>query len=320
MRLFYDVDLQRFILGPNTTQELPSISVKRSPNTPIQIQFFHSGNPTPIELASGATGVFEVKETGKYDADAVTAALSWVKSGSGVTTLYTLVLDLMNEALDALLGVNDPVTCTSTFGTDVINATAHGLLAGQIVQFQTTDTLPAPLEPNTDYFVINPAANTFQVSLTNGGAAINLTNDGTGTHKFRRTDNDVVSINLMAALQYVESGNTNESQTLVFTLVNDVCRDEDTSVPPTPEDVVLNVRAGKEGIANGTDTGSVVFDTPFAGGANVCVVVSIAKPAAGDNIFATVKEDTVDETGFDYDLSAEVPATGYLLNYMAVAV
>jgi hypothetical protein len=39
---------------------------------------------------------------------------------------------------------------------------------------------PAPLVANTEYFVINPSGQTFQLSATSGGAAINITDTGTG--------------------------------------------------------------------------------------------------------------------------------------------
>ncbi len=40
--------------------------------------------------------------------------------------------------------------------------------------------LPTPLAANTDYYVVNSGAGTFQLSLTQGGAAVTLTDSGTG--------------------------------------------------------------------------------------------------------------------------------------------
>lgn len=319
MRLFFDLDKGKFVLGPGTTQELATMDQKRSPNAQIEVQFLR--NVTPQELPSGATGIFEVKESGKYDANAIFRAGSWVKTGTGTDTIYTFTLDLMTEAGDLLLGVNEPIEVTSTFAADTLNAAAHGLLDTQKVQFSTDDTLPAPLEPNTDYFVVNAAANTFKVALTSGGTAINLTDDGTGTHEVRRIDNDAASVNLMAAMQYVAGGKTIESQTFVFVYRNDVVRDGDTSPVPDPADVVLNVRAGKEAIGSAADSGSVVFDTPFAGGLTYIVTLTVGKPTAGGaGISATLVEDSVSETGFDYELDADTPDGDYTLNYMAVAI
>lgn len=318
MRLFFDLDLQKFVRGPGTTQEKSEIEQKRSPNAEIEIQCLRV--VTPQELPSGATGVFEVKETGKYDANSIFRAGSWVKTGTGEDTIYTFTLDLMTPAGDLLLGVDEPQNVTATFGTDTLNATDHGFDNGDIVQFSTDGTLPAPLLANQDYFVINTATNTFKVSMTSGGSAVDITDNGTGTHQVRRTSNDESSINLMAAMQYVAGGKTIESQDLVFVYRNDIVRDGDSSPPADPEDVVLNVRAGKEAITNGTDSIVVTFSPAFAGGANVVAVATVACPSGGDNIFATVDDSTVSETGFTAKLSAPVPATGYKLHYQAVQI
>lgn len=319
MRLYYDLDRQKFVLAPGTTQVLTSIDQKRSPNASIEIQFLRG--VTPQELVSGASGIFEVKESGKYDANSIFRAGSWVKTGTGADTIYTFTLDLMTDEGDRLLGVNDPIVVTSTFAADTLNATAHGLLDTQKVQLSTTGTLPAPLQENTDYFVVSAAANTFKVSLTSGGAAINLTDDGTGTHEVRRIDNDASSINLMAAMQYVAGGQTVESQDIVFVYRNDIVRDGDTSPVPDPADVVLNWRGGKEVIPSASSGESVLFDTAFAGGLTYVITLGVGKPTTGgDNISAHLVEDSVSETGFDYELTNPTPDANYKLNYMAVAI
>lgn len=319
VRHYFDLDLGKFVLAPGTTQLLESIDQKRSPNAEQEIQFLRG--IIPQELADGATGIFEVKENGKYDANSVFRAGSWVKSGTGIDTLYTFVLDLMTPAGDLLLGVNDPIEVTSTFAADTLNATAHGLADTNKIQFSTTGTLPAPLKPNTDYFVRDSAANTFKVALTSGGAAINLTDDGSGTHEARRIDNDTASVNLMAAMQYVAAGKTVESQDIIFVYRNDIVRDGDSSPVPEPADVVLNVRAGKEDIPSASEGESVAFNTPFAAGLSYVITLGVSKPTAGgDNIMAFLVEDSVSEAGFDYELSAPVPDGDYKLNYMAVAI
>jgi microcystin-dependent protein len=71
---------------------------------------------------------------------------------------------------------------TFTNGTDRVNWAAHGLGEGDVFKFTTTGAAPAGLTAGTTYFVINPTANDFQVAATEGGAAINFTDDGTGVH------------------------------------------------------------------------------------------------------------------------------------------
>ncbi len=73
-----------------------------------------------------------------------------------------------------------PVTADAA--TERLTKAAHGLAAGTRVRFTTADTLPGGLALNTTYYVVNPTLDTFQVSATPGGAAVNITNAGTGAH------------------------------------------------------------------------------------------------------------------------------------------
>lgn len=65
----------------------------------------------------------------------------------------------------------------------VVTWTAHGLAVGTPVVFTSTGTLPAGISPGVTYFVAAtpaPAANTFSVAATPGGAAIATTTAGSG--------------------------------------------------------------------------------------------------------------------------------------------
>lgn len=64
----------------------------------------------------------------------------------------------------------------------VITWTGHGFSNGQAVAFTTTGALPTGLSANTTYYVVNATTNTFQVSATVGGAAINTSGSQSGTH------------------------------------------------------------------------------------------------------------------------------------------
>lgn len=63
---------------------------------------------------------------------------------------------------------------------DLVGITAHGLPAGAKVSFAGITTTTGIVN-GTDYFVINPTANNFQVATTLGGAALPLTTNGTAT-------------------------------------------------------------------------------------------------------------------------------------------
>lgn len=66
--------------------------------------------------------------------------------------------------------------------TDVVKCTAHGFANGdQVVLWDGTDTLPTTSSVGTIYFVITSTTNTFQLSLTSGGAAIDFTVAGSGS-------------------------------------------------------------------------------------------------------------------------------------------
>lgn len=67
-------------------------------------------------------------------------------------------------------------------GTNTITMTGHVFVDGQGVVLTSTGTLPAGLASNTQYYIVNAAANTFQLSLTINGTPIDITTQGTGTH------------------------------------------------------------------------------------------------------------------------------------------
>lgn len=74
-------------------------------------------------------------------------------------------------------------TCTITIATPgVITLASHGFAANQEIEFTTTGALPTGLSAGTKYYVRNPAANTFEVSATSGGASINTSGTQSGTH------------------------------------------------------------------------------------------------------------------------------------------
>lgn len=66
-------------------------------------------------------------------------------------------------------------------GADTIAVTVSGLEVGMIVRFTSSGGLPTGLTAGTAYYVID-AVNPIQVSATRGGATVNLSTQGTGTH------------------------------------------------------------------------------------------------------------------------------------------
>lgn len=77
--------------------------------------------------------------------------------------------------------------------TSISNATpavfalnSHGLSVGDAIVLSTTGALPTGLTVGTVYYVITAGfgANSFEVSTTLGGSAVNTTGAGSGTHSF----------------------------------------------------------------------------------------------------------------------------------------
>lgn len=72
---------------------------------------------------------------------------------------------------------------SNSAGTLLITANGHGYSANLPVDVyaETGGTLPGGLSAGTTYYVRNPATNTFELSLTSGGASIAYSSTGSGT-------------------------------------------------------------------------------------------------------------------------------------------
>ena len=83
----------------------------------------------------------------------------------------------------------DANSCGDTFTVSiaspaVITRNNHGFVAGDQVVFSTTGALPTGLNNRTRYYVLSTGltTNTFRVSTTNGGTAVNTSGSQSGTH------------------------------------------------------------------------------------------------------------------------------------------
>ena len=74
------------------------------------------------------------------------------------------------------------VVTVSIASPGVVTWNAHGLAANTAVVFTTTGALPTGLVAGTTYYVTSPTTNTFQLSATSGGTAINTTGSQSGVH------------------------------------------------------------------------------------------------------------------------------------------
>jgi hypothetical protein len=76
----------------------------------------------------------------------------------------------------------------TTLTNDQLFSVAHGLVdTDRVMLFNVfSETLPTGLTEGTIYFVVSSAANTFKVSLTSGGAAVDITAVGGGEGYFQK--------------------------------------------------------------------------------------------------------------------------------------
>lgn len=96
-----------------------------------------------------------------------------IENYSSGTTCYHQY-SYTNSALD---NTNAPVTFQGT--ADTVTRASHGYQNGYQIYFDTIDTTTG-ITPGRVYFVVNATTDTFQLSLTSGGSAIDLIGDGTG--------------------------------------------------------------------------------------------------------------------------------------------
>ena len=93
-------------------------------------------------------------------------------------------LDLQGTTIEWKRGTaahtTDQATNVNT-GTDTITATAHGLSTNNVVHLSSSGTIPGGLATRTKYYLVNVTANTYQLSLTEGGSAVDITSTGSGT-------------------------------------------------------------------------------------------------------------------------------------------
>lgn len=107
------------------------------------------------------------------------AAISTTSAGSGVHTATAHV----HREYEAIAGARSTVTLSNA-SPGVVSWPAHGRQPNDPVVFTTTGGLPAPIVAGQTYYVTATSFSSeqFTVASTVGGAAINTTTAGSGTH------------------------------------------------------------------------------------------------------------------------------------------
>lgn len=113
--------------------------------------------------------------------DAVETIAAWASG-----TIYVLGdqkrSDTTHRIYESAIGASLGTITVTIAAPGVVTSTAHGLAANTKVAFTTTIALPTGLSANTIYYVRNPAANTFELSATSGGASITTSGTQSGVH------------------------------------------------------------------------------------------------------------------------------------------
>tara|TARA_A100001037_G_scaffold40271_1_gene31339 strand:+ start:1945 stop:5097 length:3153 start_codon:yes stop_codon:yes gene_type:complete len=92
-------------------------------------------------------------------------------------------------------------------GTDVITKTDHGWSNGQKIRYWNMGgTTAAGLTDGEEYYVIDAATDTFKVSATSGGSAVNITGTGNNDQIFTELAGTVKSITNAAGTRYTGVG------------------------------------------------------------------------------------------------------------------
>jgi len=110
--------------------------------------------------------------------------------GNGVNRININGNSISNGVDGIRLEESSKTVTISNASPAVITSAAHTLQAGTQIRFTTTGTLPTGLSLLTTYYILAGTTLTkdsFTVSLTDGGAAINTSSAGSGTHTIRYT-------------------------------------------------------------------------------------------------------------------------------------
>lgn len=151
-------------------------------------------------------------------------SITYVDSAGDTQTVTATVYDVLsnhdpaavilayNQTWPSVRGHTDDVkitykagyatTAVPTFGSDILTVGNAIFTDADIVRLSTDQgDLPAPLAANTDYHVRDVSGSTLKLSATAGGAAITLTDDGTGTHYIGI--NGIIPARVRAAIKLV---------------------------------------------------------------------------------------------------------------------
>lgn len=156
-----------------------------------------------------------------------------------------LLAAITSNALDGSAPVPNGVGATATASTDLIAATGHGLNINDQIVFTSVGTA-TPLATGTVFYVSSDTftANSFKVSTTKNGAAVNISADGTVTFRKRQALTKGLVDDLLQSVY--DSGGISESATATL-LVGSAQRRAVTNAYVTAGNYVMKELTGNVG-------------------------------------------------------------------------
>lgn len=132
--------------------------------------------------------VYRVMELGFTRPDPAQIRCGLLRSGLSLATSSAIKDVIAGEAVPdnptngyARQVFGQQITVVDVTG-NTLTIPEHNRTANQEFFLISSGTLPSPLAALTPYYVISPSTNTLQLSATSGGAAIDITSTGSGTH------------------------------------------------------------------------------------------------------------------------------------------
>ena len=140
-------------------------------NELVQSALYATPTPSAHQLFSHTTSLVDVMWKMEM-ADFADVSSPDVTGPTGGITVPTVMANVGNA-----------LTSISNASPAVVTKNSHGRSNGDRVELTTDGTLPTGLSPNVGYYVVNATTNTYELSLTSGGASINTTSAGSGSHR-----------------------------------------------------------------------------------------------------------------------------------------
>lgn len=159
-----------------------------------KVQLRDFGSPADLPDPALNTGVMYYTETFPFLGIIYSNGTVWAPLGQSsrefITEFNTNHTFLQGEIVPGIFYKNDTEYTADQFNfatTDIDTLTneinvINTFAENDILKLTSSGTLPAPLATNTDYYTVNVTGTSFQVALTPGGAAIDITDVGSGTH------------------------------------------------------------------------------------------------------------------------------------------